>query len=259
MIKALSTAATGLEAQQSKMERLSNDIANVNTDAYKRSRDEFHDLMYQTIKEPGGTIGAGSQSPVGIQTGLGVKVGAAHKLFDPGPAKVTNNPLDVMITGKGFIPVSYNGEELYTRNGAFHTDREGRIVTSGGARLVPDIVVPINSSNIMISPEGEVKALIQGQGEAVIGQLQVVMFQNEQGLNAIGNSLYRPSLSSGAAVKVVPGEGGSGKLEQGSLEGSNVNIANAMVDMIATQRAYEMGAKVMKVADQMMGDTANIK
>lgn len=259
MIKALSTAATGLEAQQSKIERISNDIANVNTDGYKRSRDEFQDLMYQTIKEPGGIIGVGSQSPVGIQTGLGVKVGASHKIFEQGPAKQTYHPYDLMITGRGFFPVQYNGEELFTRTGAFHVDREGRVVTATGARLIPEVVVPANASNPVINPQGEIKVTIQGQGEAVIGQLQLAMFQNEQGLNALGNGMYRPTVASGVPTRSIPGEAGTGGIEQGALEGSNVNIATSMVDMISTQRAYEMGAKVMKVADQMLGDTANIK
>lgn len=260
MIKALSTAATGLEAQSANIERISNDLANVNTDGYKRSRSEFQDLMYETIKEPGGSLGAGSQSPVGIQTGMGVKVGAAHKIFETGPAKITNHPYDLMIEGRGFFAVQKpNGEVAYTRNGAFHLDSQGRLQQANGAQLIPQIVVPNNAINVVIAPNGEVKAQMADMSEAIIGQLQVVSFQNEQGLMAQGEGLYRATLASGAPIQTVPGENGMGLLQQGALEGSNVNVANSMVEMISTQRAYEMNTKVMGVADQMWGYTTNIK
>src|SRR6188472_278900 len=146
MIRALSTAATGLEAQAANIERISNDLANVNTDAYKRSRNEFQDLMYETVKEAGGQTGANSQSPVGIQTGMGVKVGAAHKIFEQGPARMTYHPYDVMIEGKGFFPLQMpNGEVAYTRNGSFHMDNTGKIVLSNGAQLIPQFQIPPNS------------------------------------------------------------------------------------------------------------------
>jgi flagellar basal-body rod protein FlgG len=261
MIKALTTAATGLEAQQAKMADISNDLANVNTDGYKRSRTEFQDLMYETIKEAGGSLGAGSQSPVGVQTGMGVKVGAGHKIFEQGPSHATNHPYDIMIEGKGFIPVQLaNSSEVgYTRNGAFKLDREGKMLLSNGARLIPEITIPINAVNVTISPQGEVKATFPNQSEAVLGQIQLVTFQNEQGLSAQGSSIYKASMSSGPPVATLPGENGTGFLQQGALEGSNVNVANSMVDMISTQRAYEMGTKIMGVADQMLSATANIK
>ena len=261
MIRALTTAATGLEAQQAKMADISNDLANVNTDGYKTSRTEFQDLMYETIKEPGGALGAGSQSPVGIQAGMGVKVGASHKLFEQGPARITNHPYDVMIEGKGFLPVQLpNSNDLtYTRTGAFHLDAQGKLMLSNGARLVPDITIPASAIGFTISPQGEVKAQLPGNGETVLGQIQVFNFQNEQGLSAQGEGLYKATAASGAGIPGLPGENGTGFLQQGALEGSNVNVANSMVDMISTQRAYEMGTKVMGVADQMWSATANIK
>lgn len=260
MIKALTTAATGLEAQQANIERISNDLANVNTDAYKRSRNEFQDLMYQTIKEPGGTLGVGTQTPVGIQTGLGVKVGSVHKIFEQGPARMTYHPFDLMIEGRGFFPVQLpNGEVGYTRNGAFHIDAQGRLQLSNGAILLPQITVPQNTINVTISSSGDVKAQLPGQGEAVLGQIQLISFQNEQGLNALGESLYKPSLASGPPLQGIPGEGGLGMLQQGAIEGSNVNVANSMVDLITTQRAYEMGTKVMGIADKMWEATVNVK
>lgn len=260
MIRVLTTAATGLEAQQTKIENISNDLANVNTDGYKRSRNEFQDLMYETIKEPGGSIGAGSQSPVGVQTGMGVKVGAAHKIFEQGPARMTYHPFDLMIEGRGFFPVQMqNGEIAYTRNGAFHVDSQGRLQLSNGAQLVPQVTIPSNALNIVITPSGEIKASLPDQGEAVIGQVQLITFANDQGLSAQGNSLYKATLASGTPQQGLPGENGLGLIQQGALEGSNVNVANSMVEMISTQRAYEMGTKVMGVADQMWNATVNIK
>jgi flagellar basal-body rod protein FlgG len=260
MINALSTAATGLEAQQANIERISNDIANVNTDAYKRGRTEFQDLMYETIKEPGAQLGANAQSPVGIQTGRGVKVGASHKIFEQGPAKVTGHPFDLMIQGRGFIPVQMpSGEVAYTRTGSFHLDSQGRMSLTNGALLVPQITVPPNTTQVTINTAGEVRAEIQGGGDQVLGQIQVVGFTNEEGLSASGSNLYRASLASGAPIQSVPGESGLGFVEQGALEGSNVNVANSMVDMIATQRGYEMGTKVMGAVDQMWSATINVK
>jgi flagellar basal-body rod protein FlgG len=260
MIRALSTAATGLEAQAANIERISNDLANVNTDGYKRSRNEFKDLMYETIKEPGGQTGAGSQSPVGIQTGMGVKVGAAHKIFEQGPARMTYHPYDLMVEGNGLFPVQMpNGEVAYTRAGAFHVDAQGRVQLANGAQMIPQITIPPNTQNVVITANGEVKATLPANGETVLGQIQLVTFQNEQGLMALGDSLYKPSLASGPPLQGIPGENGMGLIQQGALEGSNVNVANSMVDMITTQRAYEMNTKVMGVADQMLGATANIK
>ena len=260
MIRALTTAATGLEAQQANIERISNDLANVNTDGYKRSRSEFQDLMYETIKEPGQQLGAGSQTPVGIQTGLGVRVGAAHKIFEQGPARMTYHDYDLMIEGDGFFPVETpKGDIAYTRTGSFHRDSTGRLVTGEGGQFIPHIVIPTNAVNFIVSNSGEMKAILPGQGEVILGQVQLVRFPNEEGLNALGNSLYAPTLASGTPQQGIPGEDGFGTLQQGALEGSNVNVANSMVDMITTQRAYEMQTKVMGVADKMWEATANIK
>lgn len=260
MIGALSAAATGLEAQQSKIENIAHDLANVNTDGYKRTNTEFHDLMYETIKEPGGSLGVSAQTPVGIQRGMGVRVGTAHKNFEQGPAKMTYHPYDLMIEGPGFFQVvTPQGESAYSRTGAFHLDSQGILQLSNGAKLNPQITVPLNSINVLITHNGEVRAELPGGTVAVLGQIQLVGFQNEQGLSAQGDGLYKVTAASGAPVPSVPGENGLGFVQQGALEGSNVNVANSMVDMITTQRAYEMGTKVMGVADQMLGATVNIK
>lgn len=260
MIGALSAAATGLEAQQAKIENIANDLANVNTDGYKRTTTEFHDLMYETIKEPGGSLGASAQTPVGIQRGMGVRVGAAHKNFEQGPAKMTYHAYDLMIEGPGFFQVTTpQGENAYTRNGAFHIDSQGIMQLSSGAKLQPQITVPANALNVLITHSGEVRVELPGGTQAILGQIQLAGFQNEQGLNAQGDGLFKVTSASGAPIPSLPGENGLGFIQQGALEASNVNVANSMVDMITTQRAYEMGAKVMGVADQMLGATVNIK
>lgn len=260
MIRALSTAATGLEAQQANIERISNDLANVNTDGYKRSRTEFQDLMYQTIKEPGAAQGASTNAPVGIQQGLGVKVGSTHKIHEQGPAKMTGHPYDFMIEGTGFFPVqTSNGEVGYTRAGSFHLDSQGRISTSSGAILLPQITVPTNATSVLMNPRGEVKAQFANGTEAILGQIQLVTFINTEGLMGGGEGVYKPTLASGPPTQGLPGENGLGVLQQGALEGSNVNVANSMIDLISTQRAYEMNTKVMSAADQMLGATSNIK
>ena len=260
MIRALTTAATGLEAQQANIERISTDLANVNTDGYKRGRTEFEDLMYQTVKEPGGTLGAATQSPVGIQVGMGVKVGASHKLFEQGPLKITQHPYDLAISGRGFFPVMMpNGEVNYSRAGAFHLDAQRRMMLTNGSQLIPQFSIPSTAISIQVNNNGRVKALMADNTEAELGQIQLVTFANEQGLTAGGSGLYKPTPASGAPIQGIPGENGLGTIEQGALEASNVNVANSMVEMIAAQRAYEMGTRTMKVADEMLSATANIK
>jgi flagellar basal-body rod protein FlgG len=259
MIKALTTSATGLEAQQANIDRIANDLANVNTDGYKRETTEFHDLMYENIKDPGGRQGATTVSPTGIQRGMGVKVGSNHKLFEQGSVKITSNPYDLMIEGKGFIPVTLpnTGEVVFTRTGNFKLDSQGRISLSNGALLEPAITVPSEATGVVITSNGEVKA-VTAQGEQNIGQIQLANFINPQGLMSIGNNFYKSTSASGQAQTLVPGEGGTGTLMQGALESSNVNVANSMIEMIGAQRAYEMNTRVMGVADKMLEATTNI-
>lgn len=258
--RALSTAATGLAAQQSNIERIANDLANVNTDGYKRSRNEFEDLHYETVKEAGGTLGANTQSPVGIQFGMGVKVGGSHKLFEQGPTRMTYHPYDLMIEGIGFFPIQMaNGEVAYTRYGAFKIDSQGRLGLVGGHLLIPTITIPANAQNITFSQGGEVKAIMGPEGEVVLAQIQLINFQNPEGLSALGGGLYKPSPASGQPIQGLPGENGMGTMQQGALEASNVNVASSMVEMISTQRAYEMNTKVMSTADKMLEATVNIR
>ncbi len=259
MMKALTTSATGLEAQQANLERISNDLANVNTDGYKKSNIEFKDLMYETVKAPGDALGAAMNSPVGVQKGLGVKVGASHKDFTQGAVKKTDYPFDLMIEGKGFFAVSLpnTGEIAYTRQGAFKLDSQARICKSDGALIEPPITVPTNAASVIVGGNGEVKA-ITPEGETVIGQIQLVNFVNPQGLLAIGGNYYKSTPASGTGIPTVPGENNVGTLAQGMLETSNVNVASSMIEMIGAQRAYEMNTKVMGVADKMLEATTSI-
>lgn len=260
MLTSLNTAATGLSAQQTNIDRIANDLANANTDGYKRGAVEFEDLMYKTVREPGAALGEATQSPVGVQVGTGVKVGAAHKIFEQGPARMTYHPYDMMIQGTGFFQVqAANGEIGYTRNGAFHLDAQGRLSLSNGALLIPQVTVPANAANVIINPQGEIQCYMQDGSLTVIGQLQLHMFPNEQGLHADGNGIYKVSQATGAPLTGIPNENGFGIVQQGALEGSNVNVANSMVEMITTQRAYEMGTKVMGVADKMLESTVNLR
>lgn len=261
MIKALSTAATGMEAQQANIDRISNDLANVNTDGYKRSRVEFQDLMYQTIKRPGEALGAASNSPVGTQVGMGVKVDSIHKIQEQGPTRMTYNPFDLMIEGENaYFPVeARDGRIAYTRNGAFKKDSNGVLTLTNGARLIPQITVPSNALDIKINNAGEVKAIMPNQEEAILGQIQVIRFTNPEGLSHEGNSMAFATPASGAPQQGMPGEDGFGFLQQGALEGSNVNVANSMVDMITTQRGFEANAKALKAVDDMLNATINLR
>lgn len=260
MIRALSTAASGLQAQQENIERIANDLANANTDGYKRTTVEFQDLMYETVKAPGEQLGAGTESPVGVQKGMGVKVGAAHKIFRQGPSKMTYHPFDLMIQGPGFFPILMpNGETLYTRTGAFKLNNQGNLQLAHGGRLIPQVVIPRNAVKVGVTPGGEMQATLPDQSVIVIGQIQLASFQNEQGLSAEGSGMYAATPASGAPLDIIPGENGIGTINQGALEGSNVNVPDSMVDMIQTQRTYEMGTKVMGIADRMLEATVNIK
>lgn len=259
MLRALNTSSTGLEAQQANIDRIANDLANVNTDGYKRDSTEFHDLMYETVKEPGARQGATVTTPVGIQKGMGVKVGASHKIFEQGSTKVTNAPYDLMIEGKGFLPVKLpnTGEIVYTRAGNFKLDSQGRVSLHNGALLEPQLQIPSDAMSVIITPDGVVKAFNK-EGESVIGNIQIVNFVNPQGLLSLGNNFYKPSVGSGPPKQAVPGEEGTGTILQGALETSNVNVAGSMIEMIGAQRAYEMNTRVMGVADKMLEATTNI-
>ncbi len=254
MIKSLTTAATGMQAQQTNMDVTANNLANVSTSGFKKSRAEFEDLMYQTLKEPGAVSGLNAISPTGVQTGLGVRTAAVQKDFEVGAGKITKNALDLQIEGSGFFPMQLpDGQIGYTRDGQFKKDPQGRIVDKNGNPLQPEIVIPPNSAGIDISGNGTVSATIgNSMVPQVIGQIQLVNFVNPAGLKAMGKNIFMPSGSSGLPIQGQPGLNGLGELAQGQVEASNVNIVDEMVNMITAQRAFETNSKVMQASDQML-------
>jgi flagellar basal-body rod protein FlgG len=261
MIRALNTAATGMQAQQNNMDVIANNMANVSTVGFKKSRAEFEDLLYHTQKEPGARTGLNSIAPNGVQLGLGVKTSAVNKDFAIGSPKITNRSLDVMIEGNGFFPVmKSDGQIAYTRNGSFDRDTNGRIVDQSGNVLQPEIVIPPNTTGIEFGPNGQVSILTGNNTlPETIGQIEIVNFVNPAGLKAIGKNLFMPSSSSGQPVQGQPGQNGFGQLAQNQLEMSNVNIVDEMVNMITAQRAYETNSKVIQGADQMLQAVNQLK
>lgn len=254
MIKSLNTAATGMQAQQTQMDVIANNLANASTTGFKRSRAEFEDLLYQTQKEPGAMTGLNAVSPTGVQTGLGVKTAAIQKDFEIGSAKITRNPLDLQIEGNGFFQIQMpDGQTGFTRNGAFKKDAMGKVVDQSGFALVPEIVVPPNTQGISISANGEVAVIVGSNPEPqILGQIQVANFVNPAGLKSMGRNLFTQSPSSGAPQVGTPGQDHNGAISQGQLETSNVNIVDEMVNMITAQRSYETNSKVIQASDQML-------
>jgi flagellar basal-body rod protein FlgG len=261
MLKALNTAATGMQAQQTNMEVISNNMANASTTGYKKARAEFEDLLYQTQKEPGAASGLNAVSPTGVQVGLGVKTAAVQRDHAIGNAKLTDNPFDMSIEGKGFFQVqNEEGEILYTRNGEFKRDGEGKLVDKNGNMLYPEIRVPADAADIKITSRGEIE-LIRDQVSApeIVGQIQLSSFINPAGLKALGKNNFIPTVASGEPQQGTPGKGHFGMVAQGQLEGSNVNIVEEMVNMITSQRTYETNSKVMQASDQMLQTINNLR
>lgn len=261
MDRALFIAATGMEAQRINIDVISNNLANVNTTGYKKSRADFQELMYQTIKPVGAVSADGVEVPTGIQIGLGVKPAAVQKIFQQGDFVSTGNNLDMVIEGKGFFQITTpDGEIAYTRSGAFKLDSEGNIVTSDGYAMEPAITIPSNALEISLSSDGTVSVLQAGNITPVeVGQVEIAQFVNPGGLKAIGKNLFLPSGSSGEATTGTPGLEGLGTINQGFLELSNVNVVEEMVNMIVSQRAYELNSKVIQSTDEMLALANNIK
>jgi flagellar basal-body rod protein FlgG len=250
-----------MEAQQTKLDVTANNIANVSTGGFKKSRAEFHDLMYQTTRAAGAPTGNGTNAPNAIEVGLGVRVAATQREFSQGELRQTGNQLDVAIEGQGFFQVQLpSGDVGYTRNGAFKLDAEGRMVTSEGYLLAGDISVPLEAQSVSIAADGTVSAIVPGDPQPQnLGQLQIATFANPAGLEPLGKTLFRESGASGSVVVGSPGEGGTGALMQGTLELSNVNVVEEMIDLISGQRAYEVNTRIIKAADEMLGQTANLR
>jgi len=252
--RALWVAKSGLDAQQTRMAVIANNLANVNTTGFKKSRAIFEDMVYQNIRQVGAQSTQNTQLPSGLQLGTGVRTVATEKLHSQGNMQQTENPLDVAINGRGFLQILMpNGDINYTRDGSLKLDSTGQLVTSGGLTLEPAITVPNDAISITIGKDGTVSALQPGNATPVeLGQIQLADFVNPTGLEPVGENLYRESVASGTPVVGTPGEEEYGSLFQGSLETSNVNVVEELVNMIETQRAYEMNSKAISTTDQML-------
>ncbi len=259
MLRGMWSAASGMDAQKMLIDVIANNLANVNTVGFKKSRPDFQDLMYQTITQGGSITSSGDQVPTGIQVGMGTMPVSVQKMFLQGDFKETRNELDMAIEGKGFFKVISNDEELYTRAGNFKIDKDGNICTPNGDKLQPAMAIPADTATIHIDKTGTVTAFgPSGQGSA-IGVIELYSFANPAGLFSIGHNLYRTTDASGEAVAGMPGSNGIGTITQGFVEMSNVDVVEEMVAMIMAQRAYEVSSKSIQTADNMLQLANNIK
>jgi flagellar basal-body rod protein FlgG len=260
MLRSLWVAKTGLEAQQAQMDVITNNIANVNTNGFKRSRAVFEDLLYQTVRQPGAPSSQQTQFPTGLQFGTGVKPVATERLHTQGNLMQTGNSKDIAIDGKGFFQVQMpDGTVGYTRDGSFHVDNQGQLVTSSGYLLLPQITVPADAQVLTVSRSGQVSVTVQGAAAAQeLGTLQLASFINPAGLEARGENLYYETGASGAPIVNDPGSNGLGQLSQGFVEAANVNVVEEMVNMVQAQRAYELNSKAVTASDQMLQKIAQL-
>ena len=246
-------AKTGLDPQQTRMAVISNNLANVNTAGFKRDRALFEDLLYQNIRQAGGQTGVDTQAPTGMMLGTGTRIVATEKLHSQGSLINTENALDIAIQGEGFFQILQpDGTLAYTRDGSFKLSNIGEVVTSTGARLQPPLTVPQNVSSLTIGADGTVSASLFGGGAQQLGNFQTTRFLNPAGLEPLGRNLFRETAASGPPQVLTPGQNGAGQLVQGALEASNVNVVEEMVNMIETQRAYEVNSKAISSADGML-------
>ncbi len=261
MIRSLFTSATGLRAQQLNLDVVANNLANVSTTGFKRSRVDFEDLVYQQMRDPGGQTGPNSTLPTGSQIGLGVSAGTTNALFTQGTMTNTGGQYDLAIKGEGFFRVQMpDGAIGYTRSGAFSIDSTGRLVTSEGYAVQPEVIIPPNKISVSISASGDINVEVPGQAQAQkIGTIGLTNFSNPSGLKSIGGNLFVPTAASGTALDANPGLQGLGTLQHHYLESSNVDIVEEMVRMIVLQRAYDTNSKVIQASDEMLSTTNSIK
>jgi flagellar basal-body rod protein FlgG len=260
-MRALSIAATGMLAQQTNVEVIANNLANMNTAGYKRQRAEFQDLLYQNVEQAGAqSSDSGTKVPSGIQLGAGVRTSAVYRVTSQGDMQSTANPYDVAIQGPGYFHIQQpDGTDAYTRAGNFALSPEGQIVTDKGYTVAPGIAVPQNALTVTLNAQGQVQATLAGQtAPQTLGQLELVRFPNEAGLQAVGSNLFLETQSSGSPQAGVPGSPGYGTVQQGFLETANVNPVEEITSLISAQRAYEMNSKVVTAADDMLQTTARM-
>jgi flagellar basal-body rod protein FlgG len=261
MLRGLWTAATGMVTQQTNIDVIANNLANVNTAGFKKSRANFEDLIYQTFKHPGTLSAQGNEIPTGIQIGHGAKTTSVQKMFTEGNFKHTGNDLDLAIEGRGFFKIVMpDGTDAYTRDGSFKMNSAGELVTADGYKLSPSIVIPTDTVNITVSDDGTVSVLQAGQTTMTqVGNITLTTFVNPSGLKSIGKNLFKETGASGTANEITPGTNGAGTISQGFLEMSNVSVVEEMVDMITGQRAYEVNSKTVQTADSMLQTAINVK
>ena len=255
MTRALHTAATGMQVQQQNVDNIANNLANASTVGFKRSRLEFQDLLYQNLRTPGAAANSSTALPVGLQIGLGARSISSERIFLQGDFRQTENPLDMVIEGSGFFQVRQpSGELAYTRAGSFHLNAQGQMVTATGEALEPAVTIPREATSITIGTDGTVSVTMPGQANAQnVGQIQLATFANPAGLESMGRNLFKETAASGQATAGSPDANGLGRINQGFVEGSNVNVVEELVNMISAQRAYETNSKVISAADRMLG------
>ncbi|MBE9610767.1 flagellar basal-body rod protein FlgG [Chitinilyticum piscinae] len=261
MMRSLWTAKTGMDAMQMNVDVISHNLANVNTTGYKRERAVFEDLLYQTIRQPGGSTSQQTQLPTGLQIGVGVNVVATSRIFMQGSMQQTEGQLDIAIDGPGFFQIAMpDGTTAYTRDGSFEVDNQGNVVTSSGYQLQPALQVPQGTTSLTIGKDGTVSAIIAGNSAApvTLGNIQLATFINNPGLQAIGSNLFLETAASGAPTVGQPGTNGAGVINQGFVETSNVNVTEELINMIQAQRAYEINSRSVKTSDEMLQRLSNL-
>lgn len=255
MIRSLWIARTGLDAQQTQLDVVANNLANVSTNGFKRARPVFEDLLYQNLRQPGAQSSQQTQIPTGLSLGTGVRTAATARVFTQGNIQKTDGTLDIAVQGNGFFQVQLpDGTTAYTRDGSFEKDNTGQIVTADGYPVLPAITIPVNATSLTIGSDGTVTVTQSGTAAATqIGSIQLATFINNGGLQSVGQNLFMETASSGTPTPNTPGTNGAGTTSQGYVETSNVNVAEELVTMIQTQRAYELNSKVISTSDAMLG------
>lgn len=257
MLRALTTAATGMLAQQNNLDIVANNIANVNTTGFKKSRAEFQDLLSSAIKTPGAMMNQGTYQPVGVEVGLGVKTAATTRIFTDGVLQSSNNTYDMAIEGQGFFQIVMpDGSLAYTRDGSFKVDGMGQLCTSDGYLMQPQITIPQNAKEVNITSDGNVSVTVGSDTtQNIVGQIQVVRFQNPSGLLSVGHNMFVETPASGTPIQGTPGQDGYGSIQQGYLEGSNVQIVDELINLIKAERAFESNSKIITASSDILRST----